>query len=172
VVSQRIFGEDATVSKEVEVVLTEDAWDKMREIEKNLVYSANASNSSRIALPTFTRMSTSLLKLAMLYAASRQEPVNFEITVELRDILQAAFYVSKWAPHTIHMMTNIGKTNSERQIQKVLRAVRTHPGITRAECMRRHHLQAMPAKHIFSTLEERGLISLKQEGRGYTLWPS
>jgi len=171
IVPTTIMGEDASISKEVEVVLTNDAWNKMREIEKLLVGTANASNMALISLPTFTRMSTSLLKMAMLFAASRQEPVDFEITVELRDILQAAYYIDRWSPHSIHMMQNVGTTNTERQVQKILRAIRSQPGLTRAEVMRKHHLQSIPAKQIFATLEERGLITSQQSGRGYKIWP-
>ena len=171
IISTKILGQDAEISKEVEVVLTEDAWDKMRAIEKTLVITANESAMAEIALPTFTRLSTSLLKMAMLYAAIRQEPKDFKVQVELHDILKAAKYVMNWAPFTIHMMSNVGTSASERMIQRVLRSVRAHPGMTRAECMRRHHLQSMPAKLIFSTLEERGLIITKQAGRGYKLWP-
>lgn len=171
VVATKILGQEATISKEIEVVLSDDAWNKMREIEQLLVRTANASSLAMVALPTFTRLSTSLLKMAILYAASRQEPKDFQIEVGLKDVLQAASFIQNWAPHTIHMMSNIGSTQSERLIQKVLRSVRTHPGLTRAECMRRHHLQSIPAKSVFGTLEERGLIVSKQSGRGYKLYP-
>jgi predicted transcriptional regulator len=171
IVPTKILGQEGELSKEVEVILTDDAWEKMRSIEQTLVRSANQASLAMIALPTFTRMSTSLLKMAMLFAASRQEPRDFQIEVELRDVLQAAKFVTQWAPHTIHMMSNVGNSQSERLIQKILKAVRSHPGIPRSEIMRRHHLQSIPAKSVFSTLEERGLIITKQSGRGYRVWP-
>jgi ribosomal protein S25 len=171
ILTTKILGQEAEVSKEVEVNLSQTAWEKMQEIEQKLVYTANESNMSLIALPTFTRLSTSLLKLSMLFAASRQEPINFKIMVELKDILQAADFITKWSPYTIHMMSNVGTTTSERLIQKILKSIREHPGTTRAKIMSSHHLQSMPAKQIFSTLEERGLIRSESVGRGYKLWP-
>jgi ribosomal protein S25 len=171
IISTKLLGQEATISKDVEAVLTTEAWQKMQEIESLLVMTANANARSMIALPTFTRLSVSILKLSILIAASRQEPRDFQITVELRDIIASASLVQKWATHTVHMMTNVGTTTSERLIQKILRSIRDHPGMTRAECMRRHHLQSIPAKSIFATLEERGLVQIKQSGRGWRLYP-
>lgn len=171
VIKTTLLGQDAEITKEVEVVLTDDAWNKMRSIEQLLVKSANSSSMSGIALPTFTRMSTSILKLAMLIGASRQEPKDLTVTVEEHDVIHAAHFVQKWSTHSIDMMLNIGTTTSERMIQRVLALIRRKPGITRAECMRRHHLQSVEARSIFLTLEERGVITQKQSGRGYTIWP-
>jgi len=171
VIEAKIFGEDAVLAKDIEAVLTDDAWEKMQAIEKVLVNTANESSRSAIALPTFSRMAMSLLKLSILFAAIRQEPDDFQITCELCDVLKAAHFIQKWAPHSIHMMMNVGTTTSERLIQRVLKMARNTPGITRAEVMRRCHLQSVTAKIVFSTLEERGLIEIKQKGRGYQIWP-
>lgn len=172
VVNAKIFGEDATLSKDIEATLTQDAWEKMQAIEQILVNTAHESSRSAIALPTFSRMAISLLKLSILFAAIRQEPKDFQIVAERCDVLKAAYYVQKWAPHSVHMMMNVGTTTSERLIQRVLKMVRGTPGITRAEVMRRAHLQSVTAKIVFSTLEERGLVEIKQKGRGYQLWPT
>ena len=171
VVDAKIFGEDAKLSKEVSVELTDEAWARMQLIEKTLTLTANASTRSNVALPTFTRMATSLLKLAMLVSACRQEPQDFLITVELRDVLKSAQMIQSWAPHSVHMMNNVGTTTSERLIQKVLRIIRENHGITRAEIMRRTKLQSQPARIVFDTLIERGLVTQKAAGRGYKLWP-
>lgn len=172
VVNAKIFGEDAVLSKDIEAILTDDAWEKMQSIEQLLVNTAHESSRSAIALPTFSRMAMSLLKLSILFAAIRQEPDDFQITAEKRDVLKAAYYIQKWAPHSVHMMMNVGTTTSERLIQRVLKMVRGTPGITRAEVMRRCHLQSVTAKVVFGTLEERGLITLKQKGRGLQIWPT
>jgi ribosomal protein S25 len=171
VVDAKIFGEDAKLSKEVEVELTDEAWLRMQETEKILTLTANESTKSNVALPTFTRMATSLLKLSILIAATRQEPRDFLITCELRDVLKASQLIQNWAPHSVHMMNNVGTTTSERLIGKVLRMIRATPGITRAEIMRRNHIQSVPARIVFDTLIERGLITQKSAGRGYKLWP-
>jgi ribosomal protein S25 len=171
IVDAKIFGEEAQLSKEIEAVLTDDAWQKMQDIEKILITTANESTQSSIALPTFSRIATSLLKLAVLFSAIRQEPKDFTIITDVNDVYKAASYIEKWAPHSLHMMSNVGTTTSERLVQRVLRMIRVSPGITRAEIMRRCHLQSVPAKIVFTTLEERGLVRIKQSGRGYKLWP-
>lgn len=159
--------------KEVEVVLTPEAWEKMGMIERLLIMSANTSNLSLIALPTFSRMSTSILKLSMLIAASRQEPDSeFKITVELKDLLHAASLVQKWSVYTIDLMTNVGKTTSERELQRILKYIKEKPGDTRAHVMQRFRLQSLGAKIIFQTLEERGQIRLTQAGRGFRIYPA
>lgn len=171
-IKQTIFGQQAEVSKQVSVELTDEAWNKMRDIEQKLVVAANSSNLSLVALPTFTRLTGSLLKLSMLIAATRQEPKDFVITVELRDLIHAASFIQKWAPFSIDLMSNVGKTTSERELQRVLKYVRERPGLTKAEHMRRFHMQSLQAKIIFQTLEERGLITMKQAGRGFRVWPT
>lgn len=172
VIEAKIFGEDAVLAKDIEAVLTPEAWEKMQAIEQVLVNTAHESSRSAIALPTFSRMAMSLLKLSILFAAIRQEPKDFQITCELCDVLKSAHFIQKWAPHSVHMMMNVGTTTSERLIQRVLKMARNTPGITRAEVMRRAHLQSVTAKVVFSTLEERGLIEIKQKGRGYQIWPT
>ena len=172
VVEAKIFGEDAVLSKDIEVILTDDAWEKMQGIEQILINTAHESSRSAIALPTFSRMAMSLLKLSILFAAIRQEPEDFQITADLPDVLKAAHFIQKWSPHSVHMMMNVGTTTSERLIQRVLKMARNTPGITRAEVMRRAHLQSVTARIVFSTLEERGLIEIRQKGRGYQIWPT
>lgn len=172
-VKSMLFGQEVTRTREIEVDMTDDAWAKMREIEQKLVLCANSSNLSLVALPTFTRLSTSLLKLAMLITCSRKEPNSDSIvTVELKDILHAASFIQRWSVYTVDLMSNVGKTTSERELQRVLSLIRDKPGLTRAELMRRFHMQALNAKITFQTLEERGQIIVKQSGRGYRIYPT
>jgi hypothetical protein len=160
------------MAKNIEAILTPEAWQRIASIETTLTLVANQSANPLITLPTFVRMSTSLLKLAMLIASTRQEPnADYKITVEERDIIHSAKYVQRWGVHTAHMLGNTGKTFTERSIDKILRCVREHPGITRSDVMRRHHLTSQEANLLFNTLDDRGLISFQKEGRGHRIFP-
>jgi ribosomal protein S25 len=118
------------------------------------------------------RMSTSLLKLAVLIAATKQEPnQKYEIMVQEEDIIHAAKYVQRWGVHSAHMIGNTGKTFTERTIDKILKCIRDYPGITRSDVMRRHHLTSQEANMLFTTLDDRGLITFQKEGRGHRVYP-
>lgn len=174
IIKSMLYGQEVTKTREIEVDMTDEAWAKMMEIEQKLVYAANSSNLSLVALPTFTRLSTSLLKLAMLITCSRKEPTRDDaiVTIELKDLLHAASFIQRWSVYTVDLMSNVGKTTSERDLQRVLTVIRDKPGLTRAELMRRFHMQSLQAKITFQTLEERGQIRVTQAGRGFRIYPT
>src|SRR5205085_2890209 len=80
----------------VSAVLTPEAWEFNAQLESKLTVAAAGSYYSMLSLPTFERLSRSLLKLAVLLAASRQEPRDNMIDVEVRDIGNAARYIQEW----------------------------------------------------------------------------
>jgi hypothetical protein len=166
------IGTQATeIQRDVEAKLTPEAWERIATIETTLTLVANNSANPLIALPTFVRLSTSLLKLAMLISSSRQQPANYEITVTEQDIIHAAKYIQRWGVHTAHMLGNTGKTFTERTLDKVLKCIRDYPGITRTDVMRRHHFVSHEGNVMFTTLVDRGLITMSKEGRGHRLFP-
>ena len=167
----KIGSQSTDMQRDIEAKLTPEAWERIAKIETTLTLVANESANPLIALPTFVRLSTSLLKLAMLICATRQEPVNYEITVTEQDIIHSAKYIQRWGVHTAHMLGNTGKTFTERTIDKVLKCVRENPGITKSDVMRRHHFTSQDANMMFNTLVDRGLITMTKEGRGHRLHP-
>jgi len=167
----KIGSQSTDMQRDVEAKLTPEAWERIAVIETRLTLVANNSSNPLITLPTFVRISTSLLKLAMLIAASRQEPVNYEITVTERDIIHSGKYIQRWGVHTAHMLGNTGKTFTERTLDKVLRCIRENPGITKSDVMRRHHFTSQEGNVMFSTLVDRGLISMNKSGRGSVIFP-
>ena len=170
-VMMKIGSQTTEMQRDIEAKLTPEAWERIAKIETTLTIVANGSANPLITLPTFVRLSTSLLKLAMLIAATRNEPVDYEITVNENDIIHAAMYVQRWGVHTAHMLGNTGKTFTERTIDKVLKCVRENPGITRSDVMRRHHFTTQDANMMFNTLVDRGLVTMTKEGRGHRLYP-
>lgn len=169
-VESEVFAQKVTIPLIVEAELTDAAWQRYGDLEMKMVEVANDSHISMVALPTFERMSRSLLKMAVLLAASRQEPKDKKITVETQDILWAAWYIQEWGTYTIDLIVNVGKGAMQRKLDKIFFFIKENPGCTRSRVTQRHHLMKREADEIIGTLEDRGIIRLKKEGRGYTLW--
>ncbi len=70
----QIGGQAMSTTPEIYVEFPEILWDRAAEMERVLLSAANDSPESAKALPTFSRMFISTLKLTMLFAAARQEP--------------------------------------------------------------------------------------------------
>lgn len=172
-VAIEIAGQVTTIPRQSEIKLTSDAWSRYNEIEVLLRDAAFDSHLHDVALPTFTRLSTSILKMAMLLAVVRQgEPDDKNhITVEAQDIDEAAYYGAEFGKHAISLITVAGTTFSEKQIQIVMSAIKRTPGILRSELMQRHRLKARELKEIIDTLDQRGLVTIKPVGRGQSYYP-
>ena len=128
----RLPGESQDIERPiiVSVELTPDAWKRANEMAKILRKAGHDTALRAMMLPTLTRLFDSLLKMAMLVAASRQEPVDGKITVELRDVLSAAKYIQQWGTWSIDAVLNVGKGVPERELTKVLNAIRASQGFT------------------------------------------
>jgi len=164
-----VLGQQVETNKEVKAELTADAWETYGDIEFKMVSVASESEISMLALPTFERMSRSLLKLSVLLAAARAEVKDNTITATKHDVEVAAFYVQKWGNHAIDLIRNAGTGATERSIQKILRTIQKHPDSTRSKVMQAHNLTKREADEILGTLEDRGMIMSTREGRGVRL---
>jgi ribosomal protein S25 len=152
--------------------LTDRAWERYGMMENLLVREASDTPLATIALPTFTRLGFSVLKMAVLLSASRREPDDaHRVYVEVEDVLQAAHYVQRWGRHTIDLIQNVGRSEDEKTLDRVLLTIKQNPGITKSALMQRHHLMSRHANEILTTLNERGIILTKKEGRGLKFWP-
>jgi hypothetical protein len=153
----------------VEATLTSRAWPLFQDIQMRMAKEAYDSPHSLTAQPTFDRLSWSLLKLAMLLAASRQEPKDNRIKVDVKDIQSAAFYIQKWGRHSIDLITNVGRSANERIVNRVLEFVRRNPNCTRSAISRSFHFSKQELNIVLDTLEDRKQIVLTREGNGYTV---
>ena len=142
--------------------MTPDAWQYNAEVEKKLRDVASASPIADMALPAFTRMSISLLKMGMLVAASRREAIDNELVVEKRDLEQAAWYIQRWGKYTIELIYQAGKPHGERMLEMIFQMIRREPGILKSAIMRRKHLTRREINDFMDTLQDRGLVSAKQ----------
>lgn len=151
--------------------MTEAAWVRYNELEFRMLEVGTASEfRADVLTPTYDRLSKSILKAAVLLAASRSRAE--QIVVELDDILRAIHYGEQWKIHADDVMANIGKTTYERQIVNIHRLVWRKPGISRSQVMQHYHLNAKVTTEVFQTMEQRGLIVIKRTGRTEQLYPT
>jgi ribosomal protein S25 len=168
----KIGGQKVMMPPKIEAVPTQAAWNRYGDLEDEMVHYAYASPLSDLALPTFDRLSRSLLKLATLLAAERQSP-NKEnrIEVDVQDINNAAWYIQRWGQHSCDLITQSGVRASDRMIKKVRELIERNPGILRGEIMRRYNLNKKEADLVLDTLEEQGYVRKERSGNGFRYFP-
>jgi hypothetical protein len=160
------------IERNIEAILTTDAWEKFTEVEQKLVRTAYESPDKHLAAPTFQRMAFSMLKLSMLFAAGRQDPTDDgKIEVAKSDILEATYFIQKWGKHMVDLLQKAGRGTDEIKLNAVYRTIERNPGILRGAVMQRHHLHSNTMDMIQRTLEDRMMIRLTKKGRGYEYWP-
>lgn len=159
-----------TIPAMTEAILDPRAWERYQDIEAKMVAAADESSIMHYAMPTFERLSRSLLKMSMLIAAARQDPIEGLIQVSEPDVLNAAKYVQSWGRYTVDLITNSGKTTTQRTIDGILRMIEREPGLTRSKIMQQRHLTKREMDMIQDTLEDRQQILVKREGKGVRLW--
>lgn len=168
--SQSIPLKSLTDVPQTQAVMTPQAWELYGRYELTMLEAATHSYYAMLALPTFERLSRSLLKLATLLAAVRQEPRDGAIDVEVRDVIQAARFVQKWGQFSVDLIMNAGKSDMMRQLEKIRRTIEGKPGIAKSELLRATHMSSRHMNDIISTLLDRGEIQRKTKGRGENFW--
>jgi RepB DNA-primase from phage plasmid/Protein of unknown function (DUF3987) len=151
--------------------LEEDAWEEYQKIEGAMTLRAVESQLPMLALPTFERLTRSLLKMALLLAAVRQSPDKdgkFPVTRE--DVINAAYYVGRWGKHSVELIYNCGISSDMRVLNKIRRAIENHPGLDRSTIMRHHHLKKKEMDEIIGSLIDRGEIRRRKSGRLEQYW--
>lgn len=148
-----------------EAQLTPDAWIRYNQLETELLESGLKDKRPEVMTPVGDRLAKSILKAALLIAASRQR--DERIIVEVTDLLRAIRFGERWRYYIQDVMDNVGKSNLERQFDTVLNAVRKKgsAGVSRSYLMQAYHLSARDAAAILETLEQRGAIIRQRSGR-------
>jgi len=164
VVDDRVVG---VQDKVFSATLTRDAWRRFNQIDQTLTTIAADSGDFRdLLLPTYARLSFSILKAAILIAASRTRDDN--LVVEEQDIVHAGYYGEAWRRYAQEMVTNVGKSDLERKIGLIANAVHRAGHIQRSILMQRYHLTSGETNQIIRTLTERGEINIEQHGKQQT----
>lgn len=168
--TMNLLGQEISIPATHTAELTEDAWKRYGDIEMKMVHAANDSPLSNMALPTFERLSRSMLKMAVILGASNGKPTEErKIIVDEGDVINAAHYIQRWGRYTIDLINNAGKGSSERTLAKILNTIIKTPGIRKSDVMNRHHLTSREVNEILTTLQDRGQIDVSKQGRGYVI---
>lgn len=152
--------------------LSPEVWLRYNQLETDMMRSALASENPEALTPTYDRLCKSALKAAMLLAAAEKRPPEGEpVQVEMIDLLQAIVFMEQWCIYGNQVISSIGITQDERFFQKALMHVVTFPGITRGRLMQNFRLTARNAEVLLATLEQRGQIIRRREGKGERIYP-
>jgi len=171
-VSISVGGTIAMVKQKVEfnATMTSGAWFRYNQLESKMVQEGLDGEDPDITVPMNDRLSKSILKTALLIAASRQLNTSDEITVEEIDILRAAKYGEEWAAHAKLICDNIGKGSNERLLDRIIAKVSKYPnGVLKSTVMQHMHLTARETGFILDTLKQRDQIVIVRSRRGELL---
>jgi Protein of unknown function (DUF3987)/RepB DNA-primase from phage plasmid len=164
-------GQQMIQTPEIRVLFTDKMWNRAAKLERQLLDAAHNSPESSKALPMFSRMYISILKITMLLAATRQEPTEYKIKAEMRDLLAAANFIEKWGRHAVDLIRHSGVTGDETKIMSIYRSIEKRPGSMRSQLMQRHRLNAREMSMIQDTLVQRHMIEVHRKGKGFQYWP-
>jgi predicted transcriptional regulator len=151
-----------------EAVLDTPTWNLYNHYETEMTKAALATDERDLYMPMFDRLSKSGLKCAVLLAALRGEE---QIVVTEGDLMKAFSYVEYWRTCAMEVISNVGRTSSERILQQIMKHIAREDGVTRSLVMQRFHLNSRDAETILMTLEQRGMVNRVKAGRTERLYP-
>lgn len=139
--------------------LTEEAWIRYNELEHHLVTIGLKTDRPHMFTPVGDRLAKSILKAAVLLAASRQRPETGKpVEVTKKDLLKAIAYGETWRTYSQEVVDGIGRTNDERELGAILKWIERNPASSRSKIMRQFKLDVRKARWVFDTLIERGML--------------
>lgn len=150
--------------KKVDAVLTQEAWDRYNDFERQMLDAGLKTERPELMTPLFDRLAKSTLKATILLAACQR--MEETVSIGIDDVLLAIRYATEWREYAIDVVNGVGKSVAENQLETVMENIKRSPGISRSRLMRNYHLTAREADAVFSTLEQRGLVNIRKEGRG------
>ena len=153
-----------------DVTLTEGAWDRYNEFERVMVKAGLQSSNPDVFMPTLDRLSKSGLKVATLLAAANATDGDVVVTEDV--LLKAISYVEGWREYSLDVVTNAGKSMSEKQLDSISAYIRKHvDGVPRSRLMQNFHLNSRETELLLQTLDQRGLARRVKDGRAERVYP-
>lgn len=144
--------------------LTEDAWVRYNKLEYKLVDIGMNSTHPAIFTPVGDRLAKSILKAAILIAASRE--LSEEIVVEENDILRAIKFGEHWRTYAEEVINAIGDNSSERKLEQIYNIIAGGAGVPRSRLMRLFKLSSREMNGVIDTLTGREQVVVRQvEGK-------
>ena len=153
-----------TTFQTLDVSLSDDAWHRFNRIDQTLMQvGIDSGDMKDIITPLYARLGFSMLKAAVLVAASRTTDGN--VIVQEEDIVRAAYYGESWRHYALDVVSDVGKGPMEHKIQLIANAVHKRERMGRSTLMQTYHLTSQEMSTIARTLEERGLINITKHGK-------
>lgn len=149
---------------------TPDAWNRIREMQRDAITLGQSSHSPEIFMPMYQRLSDSVIKVSMLLAGSEQRT-----TILFEDVCSAISYADPWLATATEFAAAVEDQPDynpwEKKAEKVIRYIEAkHPEpVTRSELMRKFHVRQVHIDDLERTLVSRGQITIKKimgTGRG------
>jgi hypothetical protein len=148
--------------------MTDDAWIRYQKLEEVITQAGFRSHLPDILTPVYDRLSKSMLKAAILIAASRQR--SDTVLVEEIDILRAIYYGQGWKNYVDELVGHIGVGHDERLILNIMEYVNSVEETSRSTIMRRWRLTSRQTDFLLATMEQRTLIIRKRMGKGEAIY--
>lgn len=147
--------------------LSEDFYDRWDSIDALFHNSNPTDNDGAAAIQG--RAQSHIYKLAGLYALSR---AGADATVEVIDLLRAAFLVETTVADLIRMAEEVGSNAHERVVNSIVAALAaTSAGaMKRSTITRRFKLSGRDTREVLATLIARGLVSVEKNSVGEEVW--
>lgn len=155
-----------TRKKFFDCTMTPAAWLRYNKLETELTAYGLEHSRKEIMTPVGDRLAKSILKAAILIAATRS--FRAEIEVQEIDILRAISYGEVWFTHTRAVVDKIGLGASERKLEKMIKIIADEgvKGTHRSVLMRLFKLTSREYTMSIETLEQRGYVTRTRHGRG------
>lgn len=152
--------------KDFNAVLTDDAWVRYNKLETALVDIGLKSHSPDLFTPVGDRLAKSILKAAVLIAASRQFNDGTNVVVTLDDILRAIKFGEMWRTYAQEVINSVSSSALELTLTAIFKTIKRagSEGVNRSAIMRSHKMSSREANTIFDTLEDRNMIEKLRDG--------
>ena len=149
--------------------LTSEAWIRYNKLEYTLTQLGVTSEMPDVFTPVGDRLAKSILKAAILIAASRQRNQHVEVTLD--DVLIAIKYGEAWRTYSTEIIANVGRSQNEKLLQDIEKHIRRSPdGMPRSKILRVFKLTARQGREVIDTMIDRGLIEEHRNGRTSTYY--
>lgn len=154
-------------------ILTDEAWTRYNRLERDMMNIGLRADKADLMTPTYDRLCKTGLRIAVLIAAS-ETLVEWGVPVKvcLSHILTAIRYLEEWKLYTDDVISRVGTSTYERLLERILNMIKRSPGVARSAVMQNYHLTSRDANLIFQTLEERGQIISRKQGKATTYTPN
>lgn len=139
------------------------AWERIRRMQNDAVRLGEDSISPAVYTPVYSRLSDSIVKIAMLLAGADQRMI-----IEYTDVCQAISYSDIWITAAAEFAQGVEDSSDytpwEKKLKKVVAYIasrfrKDHVTLTsRSDVMRRFHVRQKDIEDIERTLLERGMI--------------